>query len=197
MVARKQGAEPPLSRAFSAWRRLLGHTFGAARRGVSALVTRTGVARSKGWDVVHDAWFAWACGSLLLVGCLVRILVTSPGPEKASAVAAALSAVLWAVARLALLNLATRPAGAEIADVRGAWAAGLAPWVVAVAPGFAVVAWAASAALTLLVLERTGMAPSRARKAVAITWGTQAGMAVAGWLAGNAWVAVLRAGSGV
>ncbi len=151
------------------------------------------VARSGRIEALLRPSAVIVCVLMLSLGALLRIAVASPGAERGAAAIAAMSQVIWALARLAILGLTVRTLRRDPSAVRGAWALGTCAWVVALDPLLAVVAWAASAALTLWALLRLGEARVSARRAVLITWGAQAAVAVLGWLAINAWVGWIAA----
>lgn len=126
----------------------------------------------------------------LLIGAIARVALSAPGPARSGALVAGIAAVLWAVARFAIVMAKVQTLARDTAAVRGAFAVGLIPFALAVSPALALVAWAASGAITWWLLVRLGERRDRAIVAVGFAWGAQAAIYVVGWLVRNALVAM-------
>ncbi|MDZ4169980.1 MAG: hypothetical protein U1E26_10060 [Coriobacteriia bacterium] len=191
MVARKEGAEPParalVARGFQAWRRWL----------TSVLNLPARVYRSAGAQTQRpptaDTRMLIGGVTCLVAGALARMLMADPGPSTALATIAALTSVVLAIGRYALLALTLRRRTTPLADIRFAWSCGLIPWIAAVGPVLAAVAWAASGVVTYRVLRGRLVTAPDAWRAVGWAWGAHAAIVIIAWFARNAWVALLLA----
>lgn len=126
----------------------------------------------------------------LLIGALVRISA-APGSGRAEATLGAAFAVLWALARLAILALTVKDLRRESSAFTGAWAIGLITWSIAGTSALAALAWLSSGFITLTALEGLGEGRRSARRAVVTAWGAHGAFEVIVWLATNAWIATL------
>ncbi len=124
-------------------------------------------------------------------GALARVALTAPGQDRIAAAAAGAAALGWAVGRLGIMTIVLGTNRRSAQRTRSAWVAGTVVWAVAVVPLAAFVAWLVSGAISYVALRRTGEPATRARRAVVAAWGAQAAVALASWIAVNAWFASL------
>jgi hypothetical protein len=137
---------------------------------------------------------AWLGGGALIAGSVATIALASPVTPRAVAISAAGMSLVWGGMRWALLQVTARGTLARDPQaIRGAWATGSAVWLLGVTPELRVLAWAVSAAVTWVVLERLGASRRQATVGVGIAWGAQAFVVIGSWLARNAIVAILAA----
>lgn len=196
MVSRKPSAEtglgPAVQSLFRWWHRLVDRAAVDAVEAGTVLAQTAAddlrVARTGRTESLRRPSVVIFSVVMLGLGAALRIAVAAPGAERGAASIAALSQVVWAVARLAILGLTLRTLRRDPPAVRGAWALGNTAWVIAVDPLFAIIAWVASGGLTLWALRRLGEDRRSSRRAVTIAWGAQAAGAILGWLAINAWM---------
>ena len=81
----------------------------------------------------------------------------------------------------------------DSAALRGAFALGLLPYSLAFTPELRLVAWIAAGAITGLILLRIGRERREVSRAIGFAWGIQALVVLGGWLARNAYFAVISA----
>lgn len=194
MVARKQGAEmPPKGVAqglFLRWQALLGGWLhSASRAGVELTAASRGSA-----GALRGTAVAWVGMSCVIVGAAGRFALAASGSQRSAALIAGIAALMWAVARFAIVMATVRDLSSDTPAVRGAWAVGLTPMALALSPTLAAVAWMASGVLTAAVLVRLGESRNSASRSVAYAWGAQAAVSAVGWLVRNAVVALVAAG---
>lgn len=174
------------------WASIVSTTAGRFAAGVTAVRASIDALRARDLHALHGWPVVTASVALLVAGAAIRVALSEPGPELVAAAVASLSALGWAAARLGMLVAVLGTSRARSRAAVGAWAAGTWVWVVSVNPVLAFVAWAASAALSWVVLRRDETLPApRARRAVLVAWGVQAAVSILSWLAVNGWFASL------
>lgn len=194
MVARKHSADrragQVLGRLFAAWQRALGQLFGAVRR--TAGVVRGAAFSPSEQDPRHGSGVLAVGIACLLGGAAMGIAFASPGPPTIAEISAGVQTLVWAVIRLALMRLVVSPS-IGTSRLRGAWAAGLTPWILGVSPWMRMLAWLISGLLTWRLLKRDveGDEPARA---VGLAWGAHAVFGLGVWLLRNV-ATILMAGS--
>lgn len=135
---------------------------------------------------------AWVGGASLLAGAVGTIVLSQAGIARSVAITAAVMSLIWGGLRWALLRFgASGDLKRDPQAIRGAWALGSILWIVGVTPELRGVAWAASALVTWVVLQRLGATKRSAGLSVGIAWGAQALVTIGSWLARNAVVAFL------
>lgn len=203
MVARDpRGPDAPgtvtARRLFEAWRRFLERlvtaSYARLRRPAENSPRKNADSVASGARGRADDRPVVAAGIALLVfGAAARTLLAPDAARLAELLAGSVT-VMLAFVRLAImaLNLPRGTPGRRRFLGR-TWALGLVPYAAAVGPYTSMVAWAASAGLTLALLQREGASESDARRAVILAWGAHAAIGAAAWLVRNAAVAVLAA----
>ena len=127
----------------------------------------------------------------LLAGAVGGTLIAPSGARTAAALAGAAS-FLWTALRWLVLRVTEpRLAASDPNGVRGAFAAGLLVYALAVTPGLRLAAWLASAVITAVVLLRRGAGRSAVLSGVGLAWGAQAFVVCGMWFARNAYVALV------
>lgn len=167
MVARKDGAERVkgglLGPLFGTWRRWLSSASRALVEGA-----RVSASQSSG-----SALAGWLGVGALLVGAAATVMIAPEGRPRLIAATAAIASLAWASIRYLLLRYSLR--GENMREVNDAWAWGLVVYAFGVTPELRLVAWAASAGVTVWALLHGGVRRPNALRAVGIAWGAQAG----------------------
>lgn len=189
MVARKEDAEGRtedlIPRLFATWRALLGRL---ARR-LSAFIRPDDETRARRRDAANRAAPFAAGSACLLAGPLVGVAVAAGGSQR-TAWTALVFTVVWAAARLLVLDLVLHDRIGLPALLR-AWAWGLVPYVLAANPPLTLVAWFLSGVVTWRLLRSSDLSSGEVRRGVLAAWGTQALFAAIAWVVVNGWVAFL------
>lgn len=179
-------------RLFDAWRRFLGRSlarFHARRRRTAGGPNAVNAAGRSRW-AADDRSLIGAGIALLVVGAGARTLLAPDAARMAELFAGSMTVAL-AFVRLAIMALSLPRAATRHLPLWRIWASGLVPYAVAVGPYTSMVAWAASAGLTLALLQREDASEVDARRTVVLAWGAHAAIGAAAWLIRNAAVAVL------
>lgn len=147
---------------------------------------------SESTPAVFDGAPAVAIGlTCLLGGAALGVVLAPPGPPSAVEGLAALSSILWAFARLAIMRLALGKAPGTARSLRTAWALGLLPWLGGFTPTLRLLAWAISGFMTWTIAVHRGIDRTAMSRAIALTWGSQAIAVAVGYLLRNLAVLLL------
>ena len=188
--SRRRRSDSALMRFVHWWRAALSGAIAAGAGGARAALSR--VATAVPAETVLDVrgWPVVAAGLLALVlGAAGGTLMADSGPARTAALFAGALSVAWAGMRWLILQLTAGPVAAEHpAGLRGAWALGLLAYAVALTPALRLAAWAASAAVTVVLMWRLGVARRDVTRSVALAWGAQALLVAGEWFARNAYV---------
>lgn len=197
MVARKTHADAAhtggiqgLARRFLYWWRGLLSLL--VERTVASARTLRSRAEVRTTEPLRRPLVVWLGAIAILIGAIAGVALASPGTARESAVLGGVTAVIWALLRLLIMQLSARGALArDTAAIRGAWGLGSVVWLLGITPELRMLAWAVSGLLTGFALRRLGADGRQVRVCVGIAWGAQALVTVGIWLARNAIVAVL------
>ena len=142
--------------------------------------TRAGVARR------------WPLSSF---GATVGIVVASPGTDRRAAALAGVASLMWMAIRwLAMRWAAPRLVAEDPAALRGAFALGLLAYALALTPELRLAAWLSQPVPSRAWCScESGGSAARSSRAVGFAWGMQALVVAGGWLARNAYIAILAA----
>lgn len=136
----------------------------------------------------------WLGGFAVLVGAILGVAIASPGFDRRSAAFAGASSFLWVAIRwLALRTSAPRLVAENPVALRTAFSLGLLTYAFAATPELRFAAWVAAGAVTGVTLVRLGGARRDVVRAIGMAWGLQALVVTGGWLARNAFVAIVAA----
>ena len=208
MVAR-DGSAPPLPdprgggllrRWLGWWQHVLARALDATSNAASAVARGSTAAldrwrkhvASGGLTDVRRRSLAWLGVCAVFVGAVVGVAIASPGLDRAAAALAGAASLMWMGIRWLVMRLtAPRLLAEDPSAVRGAFSLGLLAYAAAVTPELRFAAWLASGALTAVMLVRLGRSRKEIARAVGFAWGAQALVVTGGWLARNAFVAIL------
>gem|GEM_PF-5285390 len=161
------------------------------------LKTRDGIVHVRGVAAgPQDRGFEGAPAVAIGVTCLLGgaglgVVLAPPGPPSTAEGLAALTSILWAFARLAILRLMLPRSPQADSAIRTAWALGLIPWLGGFTPTLRLLAWAISGVVTWAVAIRRGVDRPAMNRAVAFAWGAQAVVVAIGYLLRNLAVLLL------
>lgn len=111
---------------------------------------------------------------LVLCGASLSIGLSIGTPWLGREVLAFITVAIWAIVRLAVMNLvAGAPRGETESALRTAWSLGLLPFVIGLTPDLRLLALVVSAALTYRALRCSGFVQRAALRMVAWAWGIQ------------------------
>ncbi len=220
MVARAMPPSDPLERIldalraavgtlFSAWRRMLGITFGTMASSDGKLAAWMARWRSQ-WGAVRTyiasptaAWCGDAAAAelaaafglrALVFGTLTGVVIAIAGGSAPVAAFATLAIELaWAAARLIIVMLLTPPGLLSRHRILVACAAGLAPYVFGVLAPLRLLSFLASALLTYRGLAAAGLGVRDTRLAVGWAFGGQIAVMAFAWIARGALTALVLA----
>ncbi len=134
--------------------------------------------------------------TLFVIGAGARIGVGVASGEGLSVATGIVTTVIWAGVRLILMRLTPSLAASsrlKTPVLTRFWAAGLAPYVLAVLPETRLVAWVASAWLTRKRAIESGVSRAHASRMIGVAWGFQAGLTILGWLGKSILILLLGA----
>lgn len=177
------------------WQRFLSTLVAASHTSPTRPATPTAgepPAESRLLAIVRAPALVWAGGLAMLGGAALTVAISPAGTARSVAISAAVMSLIWGALRWALMRIvASETLARDLRSTRGAWAAGATVWILGVTPELRGLAWAASGAITWLVLERLGVTRRQALVCVGVAWGAQAFVVVGSWLARNAIIAIL------
>ena len=128
----------------------------------------------------------------IVAGAAFGVLIASPGIGRRAAMLAGAASLMWTAIRWVALRF--RAPGLVPSDeraVRGAFSLGLLAYAVALTPELRLAAWVAAAAITGVALIRLGRPREEVVRTIGFAWGVQALVVTLGWLAKNAYVAIV------
>lgn len=186
MVARKPSAETQDAslpvRLFAWWHRLLDRLALRLRDGIMSMHLGASDSTRSAFDGAPAIAIGLTC---LLGGAALGVVLAPPGPPSAAEGLAALSSILWAFARLAILRLALTGNPAAERSLGTAWSLGLIPWLLGLSPTLRLIAWVISGLVTWTIAVRRGVDRPAADRAIALAWGAQAIAVAIGYLLRN------------